>query len=127
MFGVLVRRLQLFVVSGLGQDQFATFKIVNQFFDRSGDKAGCKLLRRFPESASDLVGRPVPTISFERGDQSLDSALPRPFLVDQRVPQIEEEPASILHGPFISVFAHGEGRALVEIDRLDVKFEDALC
>ena len=82
----LRRNYDLFVVPRLSQDQFAAFKIVYQFFDGSGDEAGCKLLRRFPERGSDLLDRPAVTISFERADQSLDSALGRRFLADERVP-----------------------------------------
>ena|SRR5208282_4160860 len=100
-FGTLVWCLQLFVVPGFGLDQFTTFGIIYQFFNSSGYKAGCKLLRRLPEGGSDLLDRPAPIISFERADQLLDSALGRGFLADQRVPWIEEEPASILHSRLI--------------------------
>ena|ERR1700730_1138974 len=72
-------------------------------------EAGRKLLRRFAEGGSDFLDRPAATISFERADQLLDSALNRRFLADECVPQIEEEPASILHSWLISGFAHAEG------------------
>jgi hypothetical protein len=38
----------------------------------------------------------------------LDSALPRPFLADERVPKIDEEPAGILHSWLISGFTQAE-------------------
>src|SRR5208282_1670383 len=68
-FGTLVWCLQLFLVPGFSLDQFTAFGIIYQFFNSSGNEAGCKLLLRLPEGASDLLDRPAPIISFERADE----------------------------------------------------------
>jgi hypothetical protein len=53
------------LVPGFGLDQSTAFEIVDQFSNSASDEAGRKLLRRFPESGSDLLNRPASTISLE--------------------------------------------------------------
>jgi hypothetical protein len=79
------------------------------------------------ENGSDLIDCPVPTISCEQADQSLDSALSRRFLANQRIPRSKKsQRASCIAGLYQALLTPS-GRALVEIDRFGAKFEHALC
>ena len=110
-----LRFLEFLSAPRFGQDECPALEIVGEFFNGANDEAGRELLRRLPERDSDLLELSVPTVPLYCARQLLDSALPRPFLADERVPQIEEEPASILHRRLISGFDHSEDGRIFEL------------
>ena len=85
MIDTFIWRLELFGISGFGQDYFMAFGIVRQFFNNSRNQARRELRGCFLKGGSDILDRATPAISLEGADQLLDAGLPGGFLADQRV------------------------------------------